>query len=111
MATGTREGVSFDTDAAAASRALAAGRAEIDRLPTRMARSEAEQQRAEAVHTEMRATRVAFLRRHAAELYARLTDGHQKFVRIEDLVFLAAEAVPGLTPTRAQIAADREHLQ
>jgi len=116
MAIGTREDVvrsggSFEGDADAASRVFSDGRDNIERLPTRANRSEAEQQAADAVHAETRAARVDFLRRHAGELYDRLTGGRRKFVRIEDLVYLAAEAVPGLVPTRAQIAAERQHPQ
>jgi thioesterase DpgC len=43
------------------------------------------------------------------ELYAELTsDGP---LRADELVYAAAERVPGLAPTRAQVAAERERLQ
>jgi (3,5-dihydroxyphenyl)acetyl-CoA 1,2-dioxygenase len=48
-----------------------------------------------------------FLRDHAGELYAELTDGFRESVRVEDLVYRAAERVPGLVPTREVIAAER----
>jgi thioesterase DpgC len=44
-------------------------------------------------------------------LYAQLTRDHSQFVRVEDLVYAAAQAVPGLVPTREQIRAEREHQQ
>jgi thioesterase DpgC len=40
-----------------------------------------------------------------------LTHEHQDFARIEELVYSAAERVPGLVPTRSQILAERERLQ
>lgn len=54
------------------------------------------------------AGRLDFLRHSAEEVYDELTDGYSRAVRVEDLVFLAAEAYPGLVPSRADIAAERE---
>src|SRR5262249_46966454 len=48
-----------------------------------------------------------FLRDHIGELYAELTDDFRNSVRVEELVYLAAERVPGLVPTRETIAAER----
>ncbi len=107
----TRFGQSFETDSRAAARFFASGQQLIDRLPARPSRSTSEQAAAEALHAELRATRIAFLRRYAAALYAQLTNGRRKFVRIEELVFRAADVVPGLVPTRQQIVAERQHLQ
>src|SRR3954451_6199934 len=44
-------------------------------------------------------------------LYAELTEGLTRPVRAEDLVYAAAEARPGLTPTREQVKAERDKLQ
>jgi len=55
--------------------------------------------------------RERFLREHVDEVYAELTDDLAVAVRAEELVYLAAERYPGLTPTREQVAAEREHLQ
>ncbi len=107
----TSFGDSFASDSHAASRYFEVGQTLIDRLPVRASRSETEQAAAEALHHQLRAVRLAFLRRRAAELYAKLTHARTRFVRVEELVYLAAGAVPGLVPTRAQIAAEREHAQ
>ena len=48
---------------------------------------------------------------HAEALYDKLTRNRSQFIRLEDLVFAAATAVPGLTPTAAQVAAEAELLQ
>jgi len=54
------------------------------------------------------AGRAAFLRRHAEAVYAELTDGCRRAVRVEQLVHLAAERFPGLVPSREEMAAERE---
>jgi len=54
------------------------------------------------------AQRSDFLRGHVDEVYAELTNGFREAVRVEDLVFRAAERFPGLVPTREEIAAERQ---
>src|SRR5215813_5216591 len=49
-----------------------------------------------------------FLRHEADAVYAELTNGLREAVRVEELVFRAAERFPGLVPTRDEIAAERE---
>ena len=43
----------------------------------------------------------------AGEVYAELTDGFRETVRVEDLVFRAADRLPGLVPSRDDMAAER----
>jgi (3,5-dihydroxyphenyl)acetyl-CoA 1,2-dioxygenase len=45
-----------------------------------------------------------------AELYDELTDGRSRSVRLEQLVYDAAERVPGLVPTREEIDAERRRM-
>src|SRR5918911_230750 len=104
-------GGSQATDSQAASRFFAAGRVLLERLPPRPRRTDAEVSAAEALKTDLRQARIGFLRRHAATLYAQLTRDHTQFVRVEDLVYAAAQAVPGLVPTREQIRVERDHQQ
>ena len=52
--------------------------------------------------------RVAFLREHAEAVYREVTDDLRRPVRDEELVYAAADLVPGLVPTREQMAAERE---
>jgi thioesterase DpgC len=77
----------------------------------RTVREQLDKQPTEALKQAARAARFLFLRTHARTLYDRLTDGRQKFVRLERLVYDAAEVVPGLVPTRAQVAAESELRQ
>jgi (3,5-dihydroxyphenyl)acetyl-CoA 1,2-dioxygenase len=56
----------------------------------------------------MQAARERFLREHAEEIYAELTDDLKTAVRVEELVERAAERFPGVAPTREELAAERE---
>jgi (3,5-dihydroxyphenyl)acetyl-CoA 1,2-dioxygenase len=47
----------------------------------------------------------------AEAVYEALTNGYQEEIRVEELVFRAAEHYPGLVPTREQIAAERRLKQ
>jgi (3,5-dihydroxyphenyl)acetyl-CoA 1,2-dioxygenase len=80
-------------------------------LPPKPKRSRAEAEAADSILTAARAERERFLAAHAETLYDELTRRRSRFVRLEDLVFEAAAAVPGLTPTAAQVAAEAEFLQ
>jgi enoyl-CoA hydratase/carnithine racemase len=55
--------------------------------------------------------RERFLREHAAAVYAVLTDDYATPLRIDELVYRAAERFPGLVPTRAEVEAEGERLQ
>jgi len=54
--------------------------------------------------------RERFLRDNVEAVYGALTGGFTRFVRVEDLVHLAAEAYPGLVPTRAELAEEATRL-
>src|SRR6266508_4499753 len=56
----------------------------------------------------MQAARERFLREHAEEIYAELTDDLTTAMRVEELVELAAERFPRVAPTREELAAERE---
>src|ERR1700674_4308856 len=83
----------------------------LARLPKKAARGPAEAAVADAIRQQAREARERFLRRHAGAIYAELTRDSTRFVRIEELVFAAAEAIPGLTPTRPQVAAEAGCMQ
>ncbi len=53
-----------------------------------------------------RDARGRFLSAHAGAVYDRLTRKRSRFIRVEHLVYDAAVLVPGLVPTREQIAAE-----
>jgi thioesterase DpgC len=83
----------------------------LRRLPDKPSRNAAEAAAAAAILTVARDHRERFLAAHAETLYDRLTRNRSRFIRLEDLVFQAAAAVPGLTPTRQQMAVESSRLQ
>jgi thioesterase DpgC len=58
-----------------------------------------------------REARDEFLRAHARALYDELTGARSRFLRVEDLAYAAADAVPGLVPGRAEVAVESERRQ
>lgn len=101
----------FRRDADAFSRYWQLGARLKDRLPQKSARNEAAQAAAALLLRLGRETRERFLAAHAAAVYAALTDDRAEFVRVESLVYEAARVVPGLTPTRDEVARESGHMQ
>jgi thioesterase DpgC len=58
----------------------------------------------------MNGARDTFLRSHAADLYDALTARCTRSLRVEQLVYEAAAAFPGLVPTHADMEAERERM-
>ena len=83
----------------------------LARLPARPARNAEQVQAAEQIKQAARDARVRFLSAHVEAVYDRLTQNCSRFIRVEQLVYDAASLVPGLVPTRAQVAAESAHLQ
>jgi (3,5-dihydroxyphenyl)acetyl-CoA 1,2-dioxygenase len=100
---------SFAASARAVSDYLTRGEGLLARLPDRSSRNEAEAAAAAALTAALDSARERFLRAHGEELYSALTGGFARMVRVEDLVYDAAERWPGLVPTRSQVEADRAH--
>ena len=101
----------LDDDAEATTAFLAHGARLLERLPPRARRDEAQQAAATALAGTLNDARERFLRAHAEEVYETLTDGLSRAVRVEELLERAAERYPGLVPTAATVAAEREHMQ
>jgi enoyl-CoA hydratase/carnithine racemase len=97
----------FPAAAQAVSGFLLRGEGLLRRLPPRRDRNEAEAAAAAELNAALDQARSQFLRVHAADVYSVLTDDLSRAVRDEDLVYAAAELVPGLTPTREAMAAER----
>jgi (3,5-dihydroxyphenyl)acetyl-CoA 1,2-dioxygenase len=103
-------GGSFRAAAAAVSGFLAQGQALARRLPGPGRGTPDEQAARQAIAGIMNGAREEFLRAHAADLYDVLTDHCARPVRVEELVYAAAAAVPGLAPTRAEMNAERGRM-
>src|ERR1700690_1043263 len=72
-------------------------------LPAKSRRNEAERAAAEALLSDVHASREAFLAAHVEGVYDRLTERCSTFRRLDDLVYAAANLVPGLAPTRQEV--------
>lgn len=101
----------LDQDARTAARFWARGEELLRQLPVKRDRSASEQSTAETILETARETRTRFLRRHADAVYAALTDDFQQFIRVEELVYLAAARFPGLVPPREMVARERAFPQ
>jgi (3,5-dihydroxyphenyl)acetyl-CoA 1,2-dioxygenase len=97
----------FDDDSRACSRFWERGKTLRAQLPSRTARNADQAAASALLHGEERELRDRLLSRHGAELYARLTAGGSKFLRVEELMPRAAGLVPGLTPDAETMAAER----
>ncbi|MFL6621683.1 MAG: enoyl-CoA hydratase/isomerase family protein [Sulfurifustis sp.] len=83
----------------------------LAKLPPRTKRSAAERSAGEAlvqIATEMCRT---FAHAYRDAIYSALTYDYARHVRVEDLVYQAAERWPGLVPSRAEIAREMERVQ
>lgn len=75
----------------------------LARLPSKPRRTDVQAKAAEFVIERARRVRSRFLQAHVRELYAALTQNFSRFVRVDELVYAAAELCPGLAPTREQV--------
>jgi enoyl-CoA hydratase/carnithine racemase len=102
---------SFARDTAAAKKLWRAGANVLAKLPKKAARTPDEKDVAKTVLADCRQAREDFLKRHAGAVYRKLTKNCANFLRVDDLVYAAATLIPGLTPTRGQVAVEAEDLQ
>jgi thioesterase DpgC len=97
----------FPAAAGAVSAFLGRGQALIGRLPAPAACTSDERAAREAIGGIMTGGREHFLRAHAAALYDAVTAGRTRSLRLDALVREAAELVPGLVPSAAEMDAER----
>ena len=98
-------------DSAAAAKYWRSGAALLAKLPKKPRRSDDEEYAAGIILSDGRRSREDFLARHAETIYRKLTVNLGRFVRVEELCYEAAKLVPGLTPTRKQVDAERQFMQ
>jgi thioesterase DpgC len=91
----------FDAAALATSERLVRGDELLTQLPPK-------DEEATRLKAELDEERIRFMRAYADDVYAALTDNLRRPLRDEALVYAAAERFPGLTPTREQVARERE---
>src|SRR5574341_1265500 len=73
-----------------------AGGALLRIWPPKPRRDATQAEAAETVEGVLRAARNAFAHAYADPIYDRLTDGRQRFLRVEELVYEVARLCPGL---------------
>jgi thioesterase DpgC len=78
----------------------------ITRLPPKPKRNDMQAKAASFIHERARSARARFLQAHVGELYSGLTHNLQRFLRVDELAYAAADLCPGLAPSREQVAAD-----
>jgi thioesterase DpgC len=101
----------YHQDAAAFSHFWRLGGDLLAALPAKPARTPPQAEAAAAIIEVGRETRDRFLAAHVDAVYRALTSNHADHVRVDHLVYEAAEILPGLVPTRAQVAAESARLQ
>lgn len=101
----------FDADCRTFSAFWLEGLDALSKLPAKPDRTDEQQSAAEAILQAGRLARRRFLGAHTVALYAHLTDGFTRKLRIEEIALNAAALVPGLTPDAAAIACENKYAQ
>jgi len=101
----------LDSDALALAEMVSGPLRVMATLPARPDRDADQDRAAHRALATIRTARQSFMSRHAAAVYARLTDDHTRHLRLPDLLQAAATMFPGLVPTREQMAAERGQIQ
>ena len=98
-------------DSAAGSKFWRGGADLLAKLPKKPARSVPQQLAADIILSNCRRAREEFLTRHADTIYRKLTKNLSEFLRVDELAYEVATAIPGLTPTRKQVDIESQLLQ
>ena len=83
----------------------------LGRLPKKAQRTSAQQDAAQFLLQVARDSREICLKHHVFEIYAKLTEGQTRFLRVEEIASLAAEVFPGLVPTDKTIEIEHQSMQ
>jgi thioesterase DpgC len=100
----------YHLDTAASSHFWMTGANLLAKLRPKPQRSQAEASAAQLIAKTSRLARDRFLELHVETLYRALTRDYRSFVRVEQLAFDAV-AMPGLVPTREQVAVESQLSQ
>src|SRR5581483_3524777 len=94
----------LETDARASAEAIRAGWNLLGKLAPRSRRDAKAKAAGEAIVAAASGVCRRFARAHREAIYRTLTDDYARHVRVDDLVFAAAERWPGLVPSRIELA-------
>lgn len=98
-------------DADALRRLVEEGWTHLDRLPLRSKRSAAEKESGERIVRAIADLDWRFVRSHRDAVYRKLTDDFRRNLRLDELMWRAADLWPGLVPTRAQLDEESQRAQ
>jgi (3,5-dihydroxyphenyl)acetyl-CoA 1,2-dioxygenase len=101
----------FEADAQESSTFWRRATSLLRKLPLKPLRNKAEQSAADALLSDSRASRESFLAVHVEHVYDRLTNHGSMFHRVDELVYSAANLVPGLVPTQKEVRAEASNRQ
>ncbi len=101
----------LESDAALVEPIFNRGRAFLDSLPLKSKRTDSELAAGQTLVRAMAALCERFCRVHRGSMYRRLTDDYTSFLRVDDLVWRAAERWPGLLPSRDQVLREQTQMQ
>jgi thioesterase DpgC len=96
----------YQRDVATATKYWRDSAVQLSRLPKKSQRTTEQDSAAKNSLDRGRDAREQFLVHHADVIYRKLTKTYSEFKRVDELVYDAAKWVPGLTPTRQQVAAE-----
>ena len=101
----------LDARAQAVAKLIRRGWTMLDPLPLRSQRSREQKAGGESIVSIATNLCRGFVRAWREPIYAALTQDFTRHVRVDDLVYQAAERWPGLAPTRAEVAKEMERVQ
>jgi thioesterase DpgC len=97
-------------DASALRRSAEEGWALLEKLPLRSRRSEPEKRAGELIVRRMADVNWRFARSHRDSIYRALTDDFSRSLRVDELLWRAAQSWPGLAPTREELRAESARM-
>ena len=104
------EAARLDADASATGSLIRRGWSFLDKLPSRSQRNPAEKLAGEALVGLTTQLSRRFARTYRESMYAALTDDFARHVRVDDLIYAAAERWPGLVPSTEQVEREAERM-
>ncbi|HTS55704.1 MAG TPA: enoyl-CoA hydratase/isomerase family protein [Burkholderiales bacterium] len=104
-------GASLREDALRLARACRQGRELLALLPLKSRRDRNQKAAGHALVHLLADAAWRFFRAYGAPIYDTLTQDRTRFLRVETLAWKAAELLPGILPTPAELAHESEHMQ
>lgn len=104
-------GASLGQDSQRVGHVCRQGRELLARLPARSGRSASEKIAGHTVVHLLADTVWRFFRAHRKAIYDTLTQGGSRALRLEDLAWRAADLLPDIMPTRAELARESQTMQ